>query len=44
LFSIGEDRYVHESSDPLWMAGGSRSHQSLAIPSTASRRYGNTGE
>jgi hypothetical protein len=35
---------VHKSSDPLQMAGGSRSRQSLDDPSTASRHYANTGE
>jgi hypothetical protein len=35
---------VHESSNPLQMAGGSRPRQSLAVPSIASRHYGNTAE
>jgi hypothetical protein len=35
---------VHESSDPLRMAGESTSRQSLAVPSTASRHYDNIGE
>jgi hypothetical protein len=41
---IGEYMLAYGSSDPLQMTGGSMSHRSLAILSTASRHYDNTGE